>query len=305
MARYIAVRASALITICGSLLASLLAVVVAAVFLVGGPRYMGPFPPEVVRIGGVAVSVAFAAFAAWGFWTATGIFARRDWARISIVVFSAMLLLFSAAGMVAMLVYPTPSDAAVNLEMAHRVRTWILGGYTLLMFISAWWLALFNTRKTREYFSKASSGSARPLSISVIAWLLIAGAASTALMAALRAPVVLFGLTLHGWHAPVVYTAFTIVQVYLGGWLLQLSETARLSAIVYFIFGAVNRAGTLFVLGGAGGITHLTGSLPPVLDELVNSPQGWLLAVPGVALTTVPIWFLVRRRGAFDRNAEA
>ncbi len=303
MPGYIAVRASAIITICGSLLASLLAVVTAAIFLVGGPHYLGPFPPEVVRIGGVAVAVSFAAFAAWGFWTATGIFARRDWARISIIVFSAMLLLFSAAGIVAMLIYPTPSDAAVNLEMALRVRTLILGGYALPMVISAWWLLLFNTRRTREYFSKASAASSRPLSISVIAWLLIAGAASTALMATLRAPVVLFGLTLHGWYAPVLYTAFTVMQVYLGGWLLQLSETARLSAIVFFVFGAVNRAGTLFVLGGAGAITHLTGSLPPVLDELVNSPQGWLLAIPGVALTTVPIWFLVRRRGAFVRGS--
>ena len=118
----------------------------------------------------------------------------------------------------------------------QNVRWGIAASYGTLALIGAWWLVLFNTRATKQYFAEREPARerARPLSVSIIGWYLLICAAGTALAAVLRVPTMLFGLIVTGWSAVAVCTALVAIDIYLGAGLLRLHERARLWSIVYF-----------------------------------------------------------------------
>jgi hypothetical protein len=83
----------------------------------------------------------------------------------------------------------------------ENARWGIAAFYGALALVGAWWLVLFNTSATKQYFAgrEPERESARPLSIAIIGWYLLAGAVGTALAAVIRMPAVFFGLIFTGW----------------------------------------------------------------------------------------------------------
>ena len=134
-----------------------------------------------------------------------------------------------------------------NQAITSMIRWGMAAFYALLTVIGVWWLVLFNRSRTKDYFGRQEpvSERARPLSVSVIAWCLLVGAACMVPSLIFRFPAVLFGIFLTGWVTLAVYTAFAAAQIYLGTGLLHLREQARVGAIGYFCFGAVNSAVSL------------------------------------------------------------
>ena len=257
------------------------------------------------------MAAVMVAFSAWGISTAIAIFLRRRWARVSILVFAVLLTFMSGAGTIAILFIQLPAtpntDSAAIMPV---VRLGMAAFYGVLTAIGVWWLVLFNRSRTKEYF--AGQGpvieSARPLSIGVIAWWLLAGGAFMVVAALLRLPAMLLGAVLTGWVTLVVYGAWAAVQIYLGLGLLSLRQAARVGSIAFFCFGAANCAVSMLGPGYAEMMRQTRIAMPRLF------PAGAPAALPGpiwvfVLLTTaccaVPIVFLVRRKPAFHQTSES
>lgn len=301
MEKWIAVRTSAVVSIAGSVASLVFAAGLGAALTIMPPQGAGPFPPAALQAAEGLAALLFAGLGVWGVAAGIGIFRRREWARLSIVIFAAMAVFASATGLAAMLMIPQPDHPGVNARLAETVRHGIEAFYVALALLGVWWLALFNRASAKRYFAGGGAeASARPLSISAIAYYLMIGAAGTALSVALRAPAVFFGAVATGWTAMALYSAYTAVQVYLAAGLLQLDEKARVWAIVYFVAGAANT----LVLIARPGFTERMFDLQVQLENAFNRdmatfPGGVGVAVAVSAVAAVPIWFLVRRRAAF------
>jgi hypothetical protein len=251
----------------------------------------------------VTLAVFFAALSGWGFSTATGIFRRRGWARLSMIVFALLLIGMGGSALVGILFIKFPDTGNVSPQTMQNVRVGIAAFYGAMAVIGAWWLLLFNSSATKQYFTeRPAAPESRPLSISIIGWYLLLSSVGTAAAAILRMPGMLFGVIFTGWAALAIYTAFTAVEIYLGAGLLQLQETARVASIVWFGLLAVNSVVTVVLPGFAGRMQIVQQALPaflragqyPVPIEGIGG-----LMLMGTLIVALPIWFLLRRQRAF------
>jgi hypothetical protein len=167
--------------------------------------------------------------------------------------------------------------------------------------LGVWWLILFNRPAAKPYFvAGAAPPSARPLSVTLIAWYLLAGAVLTALGAAVRMPGMFFGILITGWTAAGVYSVFAAAQLYLGSGLLQLDENARVGSVLFFLLSAASGLVSFAGPGHDERLRALEAELCGFLRMEMPEWRGvWVSAIAGVVLVAVPIWFLIRRRAAF------
>jgi len=300
--RWIGIRASAVLAILGSVATLLMAGMMTwGMFHAKLPRDAG-MPPVALKVMGAAMGAVSAGLGVWGIWTAVGIFRRRGWARISILVFAALLVFMGAGALLAVLVMPFPvtPGVSVSARAMENVRWGIAGFYGAVGLIGVWWLILFNRGATKEYFAgrEPESESARPLSVSIIGWYLVIGGAGSVLGAAVPVPAVLFGLLFTGWLKLAVCAAYIAVGIYLGIGLLRLREQARLWSIVYFCALAAN---TVVSLARPGIMQQMQRAMPAFFPAaaMPQLERMWVYGLIGAAACAVPIWFLVRRRAAF------
>ena len=301
---------SAGLTIAGSL-----AILVLGGFMLFGmlaaPPPTGPAaPPFPLLAIGIVVAATCAILSGWGIWTAIGIFRRRGWARVSIVIFAALLTFMAGSAGLVILVMRLPAQPNVTQGMMDAIR-WGMGGfYSLLAAIGVWWLVLFNLSSTKEYFAQGvpSVPPARPLSVSVIGWYLLIGSLFMAVPAVLRLPALVFGAVITGWAGVAVYTVLAAAQVFLGAGLLRLREPVRVGAIAYFCFGALSSAVTWLLPGYEAKMQLMLREMPRLSAAGVPAqmPQpAWVFALLGIAFVAIPVWFLVRRRAAFVKIESA
>jgi hypothetical protein len=299
---WIGIRSSAVLTILGSVLVLLAGALMLWGVLVGTPAETAtPLPLKAIGVFG---GVLLAALAFWGIVTAVGIFRRRGWARVSMVVFAVLLAFMSIGGLLAILFVRMPTVGGESPRVMEITRKAIAGFYGALSIIGVWWLILFNSRGAKQYFAETVEPGLgeRPLSVSIIGWYLLAVALSTAVMAVLRVPAMMFGWFATGWIAVLIYTVFTAVEVYLGTGLLQLQEHARVGSIVFFSVMAVNPLITVAAPGYAEHMQRLKTMMPRLARVEPGSPAmeaSGTLMLTATAFMAIPIWFLVRRRPAF------
>lgn len=303
MPKWIAIRAAAVLALAGS--AATLAFSVATVaFLLSSPlRSTGLLTPNLVRVSGCVMAAVFAASAIWGVSVGIGVFRRRNWARISMLVFGGLLAFFGGTGALAMIFVPFPMNPDVDQHVAAVARVAIVAVYVALTAIGAWWLVLFNRQSAKRYFAEGGpvAESARPLSVSVIGWYLIAGAFVTALCGVFRVPTILFGVVVTGWTTLAACTVITAVNLYLGAGLLQLDEQARTWTIVYFAVIGANGLAVAVAPGHDIAMRAYALQFQTYfhIDMPELTPNLWFVALTTVAWVGLLIWFLVRRRDAF------
>jgi len=314
MQKWIAIRASAVLALAGSAATLVFSVGMAAAVLFVSPRSAQPAPPAVVRGFGLVMSAVMALASIWGILTAIGVFRRRNWARISMMVVGGLLAFFGGTGALALLLvpFPVPANTAVNPHVMSAIHEAIVAFYALVAAVGAWWAILFNRASAKQYCAQHGpiAESARPLSIGVIGWYFVVSAAGTALCGVFRIPTMLFSVVVAGWATLAVCTALTAAQLYLGAGLLQLNEKARVWTIAY-----------LLALGASGIVTAVAPGAPARMLTLMADirahfhmdayPQMDMPATPAVwiALTSIVyvavlLWFLVRRRAAFAPHSQ-
>jgi len=302
MPKWIAIRASGVVALAGSAAALVFSVVAAAALIFAKPQPAGPVAPELVRIAGGVMAAVFAGAAAWGICTGLGVFRRRNWARISMVVLGGLLAFFGGTGALAMLLVPFPMNPDVDQHIAGIVRVSVVAFYLALALVGAWWLIVFNRQSGKRYFAEggAVTESARPLSIGAIGWYLLVASVGTALCSVFRIPTMLFGFMVTGWTTLAVCTVLTAIQLYLGAGLLQLDEKARVWSIYYLAAMGANGLGIAVAPGYVDRMRTFAAQFQGFSHmDMPAMPNAWLIGISSVAWVAVLVWFLVRRRAAF------
>lgn len=151
----------------------------------------------------------------------------------------------------------------------------------------------------------------RPLSITIIAWVLLAGCILSPLNFLLHTPAIVLTKTLTGWAAALSYLTFAVIHFLTGWGLLRLRPWARQLGIALYGFGFINIVAFYITPGARGRFQALMGSqnsMFPWLKAIPNQPHFpfeaqpflTLVALFGMAVIALPIYFLVTRRAAFE-----
>ena len=343
MKRSVGVTVIAILSIVGSLFtfAVGILVVLAMILAPAPPSNQFPGSPIFFKVILSAVSLMYVLPAVWGVLTGIGLWRLKNWARISMIVFSALLILMGGFSGSLSLVVPIPAtpNNAVHSSLMANVRI-LMGVFWLtLMGIGIWWLVFFSRSKVKRQFGQLpqviGSGSTqqtaypvqsaplstttpsvaeRPLSIMILAWLLLVGSLFIPLNLVLHLPAILFTRLVTGWPAVLFYVTYAAVQLCIGVGLLRLRPAARTAAITYFAFGLVNAAVFYFAPGGhsrALALMENQRSMFPWMRPFVNQPELHfdptpLLvvgAIAGLVFCTVPLYFLITRKVAFEQAA--
>jgi hypothetical protein len=276
--------------------------------------------------------------AIWGIITSIGLFCLKNWARISIIVFSVILILMGALVGVIMLLVPLPAapNEAASQSTITGIRLFMAAFWFGIAGIGIWWVILFNRPKVKAQFliipSAAAiagasqmvpqtpgvgptSADARPLSITIIAWFLLAGCLFIPFSLLLHSPAILFTKIISGPAALVYFLVILGMHLYLGTGLLRLSPTARVVAIGYYILLFLNSA-IFYFAPGAGARTQLLissahAAMPWMQQTQQPVPQFNLAPIMifagavGLFLMLIPLYFLITRRRAFVAAKEA
>ena len=118
------------------------------------PRASTGAAPPVDAID-TAICAILAALSGWGIWTAVGVFRRRGWARVFMLIFAGLAALAGAGGGLAILFEPASAHAGHGMEALREVAGALCG---VLAAIGVWWLVLFNLKSTKYYFGQSGPG---------------------------------------------------------------------------------------------------------------------------------------------------
>jgi len=342
MKRSAGVVVVAVLSLLGSLLTFAMGVLmlVMMVFVPTLPSQQFPVSPTMYRVLFSMISLMYLLPGAWGVATAIGLWKLRNWARISTIVFAIILIVMGGfVGLFTLVMpFPTVPNAGADPSMISTIK-FVMGCFWLaLLGIGVWWLVFFTRATVKAQFGQyASSLSAasslqgdasgpailppassvkRPLSITIIAWLLLIGCVFMPLALVFRAPAVLFTSLLTGWQAAIVYMSFFSAQLVIGIGLLRLRPAARTGGIVYFIFGVINMAVFYLAPGSHARVLALLESeqsMFPWMRPLQGQPQFHVDYIPslmlgstmGVLFMLVQIYFLIASRRSFGNSPAA
>jgi len=290
MKRSVGVLVIAVIALFGSVLALGMGIlmVVVAVAVPMPSRAEFPLPPAAFRALMGLVSLFYLLPAGWGIASGIGLFRMKNWARVSTIVFSILLILMGAFSFLMFLVIPTfpnqPSLENIDSSLAIMFRVLTCLFELGLCGIGIWWLVYLTRPKVKGLFLQppalalatmpptylgnvqavstqpapvAPAKPERPLSFTILAiWLLVC-CGFLPLALALRPPVFLFTWMLTGWSAAIYTLLLTAVLLYIGVGLLRFKLPARPVALVYFGFALLNSAVFFLAPGRADRIHDL------------------------------------------------
>jgi hypothetical protein len=301
-----------------------------------------PVPPILFKVILLSVALVYLLPAVWGIFTGIGLWRLKYWARISMIVFAVLLTMMAGFAVLTSLVvpFPVPPNSGVSPSVMNGIRI-VMGVFWLtLLGVGIWWVVFFNRSKVKAQFARTvppssdastvemarpqnsfpvqdvRAGAERPISITILAWLLLVCVLFLPLCLILRSPAILFTKLLTGRPAIALFLSFAVVQLCIGIGLLRLKPAARMAAILYFAFGALNTAVFYFAPGGHGRALALMDSqlsMFPWMRLLQSQPQFafdlrpslMIGAVAGVFFAAIPLYFLITRKLAFEKAAAA
>jgi hypothetical protein len=330
MKRPAGVTISAVVVFIGSGLALLFAVLMIFAFAV---MPASDSTPALTRDAGLIMSVIMLGLAAWGIITGINLLQLREWARISMIVFSGLLVVMAVPGLLMMLVMPLPTPPAAafppgeampspqQLMMAVRIGMAIF--YAVLALLGGWWMYLFNSRPVREQF-RSAAGSApaagsswapaalaptalpgspkRPISITIIAYLALLGACMFPILNILHLPLTFLGFFFTGGKAALIVSGYMSVQLLMAYGLLKLEKWGRSLAIYYFNFAIFNSIISVILPGAQARYEEATAAMQTSMG-LPPSPFQfpiWFSLVFSLPMIAVQLWFVFTRRQAFE-----
>lgn len=249
--------------------------------------------------------------AAWGLATGIGLLLMKRWARISAIVIASFLALFGALCLPLVLVVPMPQlPGAESYLLFVRVVVGVF--YVLLLAIGVWWLVYFNRRKVREAFAGGmpveEPASQRPLSIAIIAWILVSSAPLMPFLVLLKFPAPLMGFTLTGRAALLTYLAFGVAGTLAGYWLLKMKPQGHTLTVGYFLFGLINGMVNCAVPGTLERMKQMfleSLSMQLPREAMPPEPPIWVSIFISVLCMAVPLYFLFTRKKSYFAACEA
>ena len=267
--------------------------------------------------------VLFAA-AAWGIASGTGLMRLREWSRISMLVFSALLLFVCIPGLLMFLFMPFPPPGTapspeMTKEMLAATRIFMAVLYGILAALGGWWIYFFNKRSTKDQFLKVRipglegmpgaeviSPYARPLSITLIAWWLLISGFIGVLGLSVNPPVFFLGYFFKGTYASGLMLALALVQSLIGFGLLKLRPWGRTLAIYYFQFLIFNSLTMVLIPGTQARFEQAMSEMLSDMQGTLGTPPSpmhvpiWFGVIFAVPLLSLLLWIVVSRKDAFQ-----
>jgi hypothetical protein len=246
--------------------------------------------------------------AGWGIASGVGLLRLKEWARISILVFSGMLLFMGFPGLLMIPFMPQPPDLPENFTLYMRI--FMAAFFGLLAALGVWWIVYFNRKSVRAQFQGAlaegqeSPGVARrPLSIAIIGWYMVVSAFCTLPFLFLHMPMFLMGFMIKGWASSLFMLACGVLQLVAGAGLLKLKPWSRILAIGYFSFFTLS---TVMMVALPGSQARYEEAMRSV-QETVGAPAPpstlhfpmWFGLAFCLPLFAVVVWFLVTQKKSF------
>ena len=326
------VTLAATTSLLGSLFSLILGIGIALLFILfplHRPVNPGSTSPKTIVI---SMLLFFVLPGIWGFATSIGLFRLKRWSRISTITFSAILILtgLCVALFVVLLSFVIPpalQPQALSHDAAKTMNSVMAVFALAFISVGVWWAVFFNRRTVKKQFappvmSADSAGELvsrpgismvatkatvkRPLSILIIAWLLLAGCVLAIPSVLMHVPVILFMALYTGWSASLIHVAYALVNIYIGVGLLRLRPKARLIAIAYYVFGFLTTI-TFYLTPGSGervrtvmkafflGLNQPQAALTPEFNSTLIA----LGVIQGAITSFLCLYFLVTRKKAF------
>lgn len=301
MQRPASVTASAILVVLGSLMTLALA---AAMFWLPTSGSAGV---EHERSFAIGLGVFYLAGALTGLATSVGLFRLRRWARVLLLAFAGVLVLFCAFAALVVALIPLPEVAGPDLPLPPNLRAITVMVFAVPAAIATWWLVLFTRPRIVDAFGgeAVADPSAPPTIILLIGWLTVIGGVASLGLVWTGSPWYFLGLFIDGWGARACYLAFALFQLYVGRGLLRLEERSRVLAIWFYIVSSLNGVALLLSPGMRARLLAFSREVDPAAaDALPFDTESFLWWVMAVTLVVVvaQTWLLVRARPAFHRD---
>lgn len=304
------VTASAILVFIGSGLTLLLAGLLALAFF--AVRDV-PAQPPFVRYAMIGVATFEVAFAVWGILSGIGLLRLRKWARISMLVFSGILLFSTLPALLIVPLMPFPAPEGTPGNFALFMKVFLVVCYGIPAAIAGWWLYFFNKRAVKDQFRgemagvvSPTSAPKRPISISIIGWFMVVSGCLCTPFFFLHFPVFFLSFLLIGWRASLVMLGWCAIYVIAGVGLLRLKPWGRTISIWVFLFGFLNGAVTFLVPGSMVKLiqvitlTQTRWGLPVVTQPETLMHSSMLAGgIAGMLIVAIQLWFVVTRKAAF------
>lgn len=255
----------------------------------------------------VFVALTFGA-AGWGIATGAGLLQLKPWARISILLFSGLLLFVSVPALLMSPFMPLqqPPDLPDSFNLYMRI---FLGAtFGSVAGIGIWWMVYFTRKSVRAQFQEAvpegrdsPAISVRPISIAIIGWYLIVSAFISLPFGFLHLPMFLLGFLIKGWAATVFMVGCGVFSLVVGIGLLKLKPWSRSLAIGYLLFFTANSILAVALPGAQARYQDGMRSFNESLGMPANPMQFplWATLVFCLPLFAVLLWFLIAEKKAF------
>ena len=267
-----------------------------------------PNAPPFLKVVSFVMCVVLLSFAGWGITTSVGLFRLRGWSRWSILVFSALLAFMGGSSALMISVIPMPPAPQVSPEIMTGIKIGIAIFYGVLALMGGFWLFYFNTARVKTQFGPGATidgPGGRPLSISIIAWLVLIGGVMCIAGAFSPFPGMVLGVVFTGWAARAFYFLFAAIEVWLGIGLLRLNPLSRVAAIGMFGYAILNSVLFVVLPGYPERLRAALESMPyalrqpPGYDPFSSIGGG---VIVGSLVSAIPIWFLISNRNAFTKR---
>jgi hypothetical protein len=196
MARSGGITFSAVVVLLGSVFAILCGGIAVLGSIMASTAALATSAPMDFRYIAIAEAIFYVGFGGWGIASGVGLINTRQWARISMLVFAGLLLLFSLPACLAFAIirFPESGDPNLPANFMAMIRVGMAMVFALIAALGGFWLYFFNKKSVKEQFlgpQPAGEGmvadlsgarpKARPVSILIIGWYLLISSGFTPL----------------------------------------------------------------------------------------------------------------------------
>ncbi len=213
-------------------------------------------------------------FLIWVLTTAIGLFCRRDWARLSLLVMSGFAVITGIVATVTIGLLSAP--ATLEPEPAQLMVKGLTVGFMacFLIVLPVSYFIIFTRPKMKELFiagQRPLVTPRRPLGMMILILFSLFGVVTSVGMLFQNLPLLLFGMVLNGWMTRIFGFLMLILNLYIifGFW-----KTTRASWYVYL---------TWLIASIANVLTNIV----LVNDNIIE--QLWVVRLPSVNIVTLRI----------------
>jgi hypothetical protein len=327
MARSGGITFSAVVVFLGSAFAILCGAFAVLGSLIASHAGLGTAAPMDFRYIAMVEAVFYFGFGGWGIASGIGLINTRQWARVSMLVFACLLLLFSLPTVlvIAFVRLPEPSNPNLPANFMAMMRIGMAIVFGLIAALGGFWLYFFNKKNVKAQFLSArpageamvaglsaQRSSARPLSITIIGWYLLITSGVTLLSLLFSRsffhgqsiPLCFLGFFVFGRSAVLILVVWMTAQLVAAVGLLKLRNWGRVVTIWLQVLGIAN---LVLTFGPPANrvrfqqiMETMIASMHPGLPQTFSfSLPAWIGIVASAPIVLVVLWFLITQKRAF------